>query len=98
MNINIPASALGHFWKDPPEGSWEFWSFRFRPLCQVGSNLVFRFDGKIVARAVVARIEKPGESVCETTGRFRSGWKVFWTPESFVDQRGEGKKKRKESL
>jgi|CXWL01.1.fsa_nt_gi hypothetical protein len=52
-----------------------------------GVRLIFRFNGKPVAQAIVARIERPGESSCETTGRFRMGWKVFWEPESFVDLR-----------
>ena len=89
MNINIPEAARDHFWKDPPEGSWEFWSFRFQPPCEVGDKLIFRYGigGKPVAQATVAKIEGPGESSCETTGRFRMGWKVFWHPESFVDLR-----------
>lgn len=89
MNINIPESAIAHFWEEPPAGSWEFWSFRFPPPCKVGDPLLFRFHGTAIARAIVAKIEKPGESQCDGTGRFRSGWKVFWTPESFVDLRQE---------
>lgn len=84
MNINVPESARSNFWDEPPPGSWEFWSFRFRPPCQEGDPLVFNFDKVPVARAVVAKIEKPGLTACEHSGRFRSGWKVFWNPESFV--------------
>lgn len=87
MNINVPDFAMDHFWEEPPAGSWEFWSFRFPPPCKVGDVLNFRMHGMIVASAVCARIEKPGESKCEGTGRFERGWKVFWTPESFVDLR-----------
>lgn len=87
MNINVPASARDHFWEEPPPGSIEFWSFRFKPPCRVGERLAFRFDGRVVARAVVSRIESPGESKCDRTGRFGSGWKVFWAPDSFVDLR-----------
>lgn len=83
MNVNIPESARDHFWVEPPAGSMEFWSFRFKPPCQVGDQLIFRFDGKAVAIAIVAKIEKPGQSSCDQTGRFKSGWKVFWKPESF---------------
>ncbi len=88
MNINVPQWARAEFWDDVPEGSWEFWSFRFPPPCKVGDPLLFRFDGVAVARAVVARIEKPGQSECEGTGRFGNGWKVFWKPETFCDLRG----------
>lgn len=98
MNINVPESARDHFWNEPPEGSWEFWSFRFKPPCKVGDELIFRFDKRPVAKAVVAKIEPPGQTACEGTGRFRNGWKVFWTPESFeilpeikerINQKGE---------
>lgn len=87
MNINVPESARSHFWEEPPAGSWEFWSFRFPPPCKVGDPLHFRFDGKLVASAVVAKIEAPGKTRCEGTGRFGSGHKVFWSPESFRDLR-----------
>ena len=86
MNINVPAFARNHFWEEPPEGHIEFWSFRFKPPCDVGDELLFRFDKRIVARAKVLRIEKPGITKCARTGGFEHGWKVFWTPESFVKE------------
>lgn len=87
MNINVPEKARLHFWEEPTPGNTEFWSFRFPPPCKVGDPLLFRFDGEIVAKATVCLIQAPGESECESTGRFRDGWKVFWEPESFVDLR-----------
>jgi hypothetical protein len=87
VNINVPAFARDHFWEEPPPGHHEFWSFRFPPPCKEGDPLTFKFDGKPVACAVVSHIERPGASECEGTGRFRSGWKVFWSPESFIDLR-----------
>lgn len=87
MNINVPVFAQDHFWEEPPAGSWEFWSFRFPPPCKIGDVLNFRMSGQIVARAICAKIEKPGESSCDRTGKFANGWKVFWTPESFEDLR-----------
>lgn len=89
MNINVPDQAIEHFWEEPPPGSWEFWSFRFPPPCKVGDPMTFRFHGAVIARATVAKIEKPGVSECDSTGRFRGGWKVFWSPDSFVDVRPE---------
>lgn len=89
MNINVPVQAIEHFWEEPPEGSWEFWSFRFPPPCKVGDILTFRYAGTRIATATCARIEKPGQSKCDGTGRFERGFKVFWTPESFVDLRKE---------
>jgi len=87
MNINVKRDAREHFWHEPPAGSHEFWSFTWPPPCKVGDPLLFRFDGIVVARAVVSRIERPGQSSCDSTGRFKQGWKVFWTPQSFVDCR-----------
>jgi hypothetical protein len=88
MNINVPTEAREHFWEDPPEGAWEFWSFRFKPPVDIGEKLFFRFDRQIVAQAVCAKIEPPGKSSCESTGKYRHGWKVFWLPDSFIDMRG----------
>lgn len=87
MNVNIPSPARDHFWEEPPPGHQEFWSFRFRPPCEVGETLYFRFDKRVVATATVDRIEAPGKSSCATTGRFSTGWKVFWEPETFIDKR-----------
>lgn len=87
MNINVPDWAQREFWDEPPEGSWEFWSFRFPPPCKVGDPLVFRFNGVPVARAVCAAIEGPGVSKCDHSGRFLAGHKVFWRPESFVEDK-----------
>jgi hypothetical protein len=87
MNINVPAWARDHFWEEPPAGSCEFWGFRFPPPCKVGDELVFKFDGVPVARAVVYQIVPPGMTRCEQTGRFNTTHNVFWLPESFVDLR-----------
>jgi hypothetical protein len=87
MNINVPEWARSHFWEEPPPDSEEFWSFRFPPPCEVGDVLHFRFDKKLLATAIVDRIERPGQSKCELTGRFGRGWKVFWKPGTFVDLR-----------
>lgn len=89
MFINVPTWAREEFWTEPPEGTMEFWSFRFPPPCKVGDVLTFRFDKVVMAQAIVARIEKPGESVCEGTGRFRNGWKVYWQAHTFIDLRGQ---------
>lgn len=83
MNVNIPEAARDHFWEEPPPGSSEFWSFRFRPPCEIGDQLIFKFDKKPVATAIVAKIERPGQSSCDQTGRFKSGWKVYWNQDSF---------------
>lgn len=50
---------------------------------------MFKFDGVMVARAVVFKIVAPGQSKCDQTGRFNTTHNVFWLPESFVDLRGK---------
>lgn len=87
MKIRVPAWAEDHFWDEPPEGSEEFWAFRFRPAVRVGDRLQFAIDGQVVADATVSRIEPPGESACDRTGGWVQRWKVFWSPESFRDLR-----------
>jgi len=53
----------------------------------VGDKIEFFFEGKKVAEAVIAMIEAPGISTCESTGKYGNRWKVFWLPESFKDLR-----------
>jgi len=87
LKINIPDWAWDHFWEEEPEGTVEFWAFRFRPPCKVRDDLIFCYRGMPVAKAKVFKIEPPGVSECEATGRFKNRWKVFWLPQSFVDLR-----------
>lgn len=85
MRITVPRWAEEHFWDEPPEGSREFWAFRFPPRCRIGEKIEFFMRGKKVAEALVDEVEPPGQSKCDATGRFRDRWKVFWRPESFVE-------------
>ena len=87
MKINVPSSAIGHFWEEPPEGHHEFWAFIWPVRAKVGDPIQFFYRKNVIASAVISRIEPPGKSECAGTGRFGSQWKVFWTPESFVDER-----------
>jgi len=88
MKINVPPQSRDHFWEEPSIPDYcEFWSFRWRPPCREGDDLIFLFDGIPVARAVCCYIERPGQSRCERTGKYGGGWKVFWLPETFVDLR-----------
>ena len=87
MKINVPEWAINHFWEEPPEGHCEFWAFRFEPKCKVGDVILFYINKKFVAQAIVALIEPPGKSECESTGRFKNRWKVYWRPETFIDLR-----------
>lgn len=79
MKINVPESEHEHFWEEPPPGSEEFWALRFPPKATVGDKVVFHMNKQPVAEAVISRIEKPGESECEQTGRFKHRWKAYFT-------------------
>lgn len=85
MNITVTDEALSHFWDEPPQGNWEFWSFRWKPKAQLGDKIYFLHNKTMIATAVIAKIEAPGQSKCELTGKHERGWKVFWTPESFEE-------------
>jgi hypothetical protein len=88
MKINVPDSAVGHFWENEPLGTThEFWAFRFPVRAKVGDTIHFYIDKKEVAQAVIDLIEPPGQSSCGTTGKFGNRWKVFWKCESFKDIR-----------
>lgn len=88
MKVHVPKSEQEHFWKEPPAGTMEFWAFRFMPKCSIGELIMFFFDDtKVVAEAIVAKIEAPGLSHCDSTGRFQHRWKVFWRQDTFKDLR-----------
>jgi hypothetical protein len=88
MNINVKPEARDHFWEAPPPDSMDFWSMgQWKPKCQIGDKIFFRFDGKVVATAIVYNITKPGQEKCDRTGNYANGWKVWWQNESFKDLR-----------
>ena len=85
--IRVPPIALEHFWEEPPEDTWEFWGCREQPDCAPGDILTFTVAGIPVAAAQVHHVEEPGQSACDRTDYWRNAYKVFWTPESFIDLR-----------
>jgi len=87
MKINVPAQAIDHFWVEPPDGNWEFWAFRWPVRAKVGDPIYFYYNKKPIAFAIIAKIEKPGQSEDERTGKYKSMWKVYWTNNSFIDLR-----------
>jgi hypothetical protein len=94
MNINIPPDSRDWLFSAPPTNNYtgRLWSLgRFRPKCDEGDALYFRFDGKIVARAKVHYIASPGRfnGVCHNGKRELKGWKVCWLNSSFEDLRNK---------
>ncbi len=87
MKIHVPQRAQAEFWDEPPTDAVEFWGFRWRVKCQPGDPIEFYFGKTLVAIAVVDRVEPPGRSKCDHSGRFGTLWKVFWRPETFRDLR-----------
>ena len=87
MRINVSDKLLQHFWAEPGQGDAEFWAFRRRPKVGLGDTIEFYNQGKLIARAKVHRIERPGQSACGGTGRFKNHWKVVWRNRDFQDLR-----------
>lgn len=87
MKINVPKEAIDHFWEEPEEEAQEFWAFTWPVRAKVGDPIYFYFNKKLIASSIIDRIEKPGQSQCDRTGRFKNKWKVFWRNEDFKDER-----------
>jgi len=88
MKINIPDSAISHFFEEPlPEVKEEFWALRYPIKAKEGDVIQFFYNNKEVAKSKISRIEPPGRSKCSSTGRFESRWKVFWKLADFQDLR-----------
>ena len=90
ININIPPDSQEWLFSPAPLDDGRLWSLgRFRPACDAGDDIFFRFDGDIVAAATVHEVYKPGlfDAVCHNGKRFLSGWKVTWMNEAFIDLR-----------
>ena len=81
--IEVPKASREHFWDEPPEGNLEFWAFKDRPRAFYNQKIIFKFDGQPVAEAKVLKIEDPGQSKCDSTGKYEKHWKVFWSPKEF---------------
>lgn len=90
MNINVPESAIAHFWVEPPPDSIEFWKMRFPPPCKMGETLWFRYQKVIIASAIVSQIiHRPRNYTDDKGVTFGPGFYIYWQPESFVDRRGK---------
>ena len=87
FEINVPNWAIEEFWKEPPQNTREFWAFRNEPTCETGETIYFYYNHKLIAKAVVDEIQRPGISTCEATGRFYYLWKVFCKQHTFIDMR-----------
>ena len=92
MNINIPPDSEQWLFGDHGDADGAKWSFKYRPPCEVGDPIIFRFGGKAVAKAIVHLILQPGEldGWAHHGKRYLSGHKVVWLWSTFTDMRGSG--------
>lgn len=91
MNINIPPDSRAWLFGVPVDHC-ALWSLgRWRPKCEIGDPIHFRFDGQLVARARVDEICPPGthDTISHHGLRDLRGWKVIWSQMSFEDLRGK---------
>ena len=82
--IEVPKDSRGHFWDEPPAHNLEFWAFKGRPAVLPNEKVYFTFDKMPVAETTVLKVEKPGESICELTGKYEKHWKLYWEPKQFT--------------
>lgn len=82
LKIRVPPFAQGNFFQDH-KSEEEFWAFKSQPKTKAGDVVEFVFGSKPVARAVVSRVESPGQSSCGHSGKFKDKWKVHWKDSSF---------------
>ena len=80
MKIHVSDREL--FWDDL--GDWlNFWTFKFRPRCKIGDELLFMVDSRPLARARVSGVEPPGIPWQEGDAELFNQWKVYWYQRTF---------------
>lgn len=91
MNITVFANSFDLLFDvDRPAHAERLWSLgRFPKPVKAGNRLHFRWEGKIVARAICSRVSKPGEfdAVMHDGTRVLRGHKVHWKMGTFEDLR-----------
>jgi 8-oxo-dGTP pyrophosphatase MutT (NUDIX family) len=80
--IEVPQERRKTFWTRPV-GKLEYWAFKNRPRAFVSEPIIFTFDRKPVAQAVVLRVEAPGSG----EGEYKHWHKIYWNPSTFVKYR-----------
>src|SRR5271157_2297621 len=86
--IEVPQDRRKGFFA-APKAPLVFWAFKNRPRVFISEKLIFTFNGKPVAEALVAKVEGPGKG----EGEYQKWHKVYWKPVTFKRFRlaaGEG--------
>jgi len=81
--IEVPREQRKTFFV-PAKTPLVYWAFKNRPRVFVKEKLIFTFDKKPVAEAIVLKIENPGHG----EGEHKSWYKVFWKPSTFKKFKG----------
>lgn len=83
MNVPVPANAMARLFAPSAPGVMDCWTLTFRPACEPGEVVRFRFGGRDVARAVIVRAEQR----TRRDGSLRELWAIVWDPATFEDLR-----------
>jgi RNA:NAD 2'-phosphotransferase (TPT1/KptA family)/8-oxo-dGTP pyrophosphatase MutT (NUDIX family)/ribosomal protein L32 len=81
--IEVPQERRQKFFIRP-KAPLEYWAFKNRPRVFINEPLIFTFNGKPVAKAVVVRVEAPGKG----EGEYKHWHKVYWKPTTFRKFKG----------
>jgi len=81
--IEVPKPHRKGFWTRP-RNKLHYWAFKNRPRAFINEKIIFTFDKKPVAQAVVLKIEAPGKQ----EGEYKHWHKVYWNPNHFQKFRG----------
>ena len=81
--IEVPKTHRKGFWTRP-HNKLHYWAFKNRPRAFINERIIFTFDKKPVAQAVVLKIEAPGKQ----EGEYKHWHKVYWNPAHFQKFRG----------
>ena len=76
--IEVPQERRKKFFIRP-KAPLEYWAFKNRPRVFLDEKLIFTFNKKPMAEAVVVRVEGPGHG----EGEYKHYHKVYWKPTSF---------------
>jgi hypothetical protein len=89
VKINIPANEQAWLFDVDPNCECCWSMGRYPPPCDIGDDLLFRFDGRLVARAICRGILKRGERYGRShdVSRHLTGNKVVWWRSELEDFR-----------
>lgn len=82
VNVYCTANQVGRLFLPPVGGAFDCWTLGFEPRCAVGDAVLFRFQSRVVARAVICKVEQRFNRRGEPRG-----WAIVWESSTFEDLR-----------